>query len=873
MTNLRRLVGVTCTVAMTWALAGAVAVAAQTPPATPDAADRRPDEVAFRIDAQPIEGALREFASQANLQLVYETAEVSPNIRSSHVAGAFTPEAALSRLLAHTNLAYKFINDRTVSIRSADGVPRSRGQVEMESVPRDVQPRFARSESPEPLDGSSNHSVAAEATTENDIRHSVRRNDIEEVLVTAQKRTERLQDVPVPVTAISAQTLVEANQLRLQDYYTSIPGLSVTPRIGSQDILAIRGITTGPGTNPTVGVTVDDVPYGASTLLGGGLAVPDIDPGDLRRVEVLRGPQGTLYGASSMGGLLKFVTVDPSTDGLSGRVQAGTSSVHNGDGLGYNFRGSVNVPLGDTLAVRASGFTRRDPGYIDNPILQVNGVNEQRVNGGRLSALWRPSADVSLKVSALYQDARGDGSSDADTQPGLRDLQQNYVRGVGSYRRKVQSYSATLTAKLGSVNLTAVSGYNVNAYTDSFDLTYALGTFTLPQFGVTGTPVTEDIKNRKFTQEIRLSGSLGMHADWLVGTFYTHESPTFLQNLVAADPLTGAQAGLWYESSFPTTYSEYAGFVDLTYHFTDQFDIQLGGRESHIEQTASQTYVGIYDPVFLGAPSPVIYPQVRSNANAFTYLVTPRLKLSSDLMIYVRLASGYRPGGPNAAPDVPRLYSPDKTQNYEIGVKGDFLDHTLSMDTSLYYIDWKDIQVPLTDPKTFEGYTANGRGAKSEGLELSVESRPLTGLTMATSLTWGKSELTADLPVGPYNAYGISGDRLPYSSRFSGTVSLQQDFTVSSSLTGFVGGALSYVGDREGLFTSPPTAPRRQNLPAYAKTDLRAGARYRSMTITFFINNVADRRGVLNGGLGESPPFAFTYVQPRTLGLSLVETF
>src|ERR1700730_4049373 len=122
MTSLRRLVWITCTVAVTWALAGAIAAAAQTPPSTPDAADRRPDEVPFRIDAQPIEGALKEFASQANLQLVYETAEVSPNIRSSHVAGAFTPEVALSRLLAHTNLDYKFINDRTVSIRSTDAV-------------------------------------------------------------------------------------------------------------------------------------------------------------------------------------------------------------------------------------------------------------------------------------------------------------------------------------------------------------------------------------------------------------------------------------------------------------------------------------------------------------------------------------------------------------------------------------------------------------------------------------------------------------------------------------------------------------------------------------------------------------------------------
>jgi len=836
------------------------------------------------IPAQDLDTALQQFMKTRALHVVYISEDLR-DLRTHGAIGDLTAGEVLDKLLSGTGLTYQYIDDKTVLI-----VPLSSGQdasaTGLVAAPASQGETAARASSAA-KEGKTSSSAgfhvaqvgqgapanapmvgAAEAQGS-----AVKPVQLEEVVVSAEKRNERLQEVPVPVTAIAANTLLNSNQLRIQDYYTSIPGLSVTPRIASQDILAIRGITTGPGTNPTVGVTVDDVPYGASTLLGGGLAVPDIDPGDLARVEVLRGPQGTLYGASSMGGLLKFVTVDPSTEGLFGRIQAGTSGVHNGDGPGYNLRGSVNVPLGDTLAVRASGFTRRDPGYIDNPSLHMSGINEQRVSGGRLSALWRPSADVSVKVSALYQDAKGDGSSDIDVQPGLGDLQQNYVRGVGSFDRKVQAYSATLTAKLGEVNLIAVSGYNVNSYTDSFDLSYALSTYTAGQFGVTGTPVTEDIKNRKFTQEIRLSGPLGANFEWLAGGFYTHESPTFLQNLLAANPLTGAQVGVWYESSFPTTYSEYAGFADLTYHFTDQFDIQLGGRESHIEQSASQTYIGVYDPVFLGAASPVIYPRVGANANAFTYLVTPRFKLTPDMMIYLRLASGYRAGGPNAAPDVPRLYSPDKTQNYEIGFKGDFLGHTLSVDTSIYYIDWKDIQVPLTDPNTFEGYTANGRNARSEGLELSVESRPLTGLTIATSLSWGKAELTADLPLGPYNAYGVSGDRLPYSSRFSGMVSLQQDFPLANGVNGFIGGSLSYVGDREGLFTSPPTAPDRQNLPAYAKADLRAGATYRSLTMTFFVNNVADRRGVLNGGLGESPPFAFTYIQPRTLGVTLVETF
>ena len=194
---------------------------------------------------------------------------------------------------------------------------------------------------------------------------------LEEVIVTAQKKTENLLDVPVPVTAISAQSLIDTNQLRLEDYFTQVPGLTVTPSGYGVPQLAIRGITTGGFTNPSVGITVDDVPYGSSSGIASGQEVTNFDPNDLQRVEVLRGPQGTLYGASALGGLLKYVTVDPSPAALSGQVQAGTTDVYNGGSLGDNFRGAINVPLDDTLAVRASAFYRTDPElyrrYLNGP--------------------------------------------------------------------------------------------------------------------------------------------------------------------------------------------------------------------------------------------------------------------------------------------------------------------------------------------------------------------------------------------------------------------------------------------------------------------------------------------------------------------------
>ena len=277
---------------------------------------------------------------------------------------------------------------------------------------------------------------------------------LETITVTAEKRIERLQDVPVPLAVVDTQALTNSNQTRLTDYYTTVPGLIVTPAVTASQVISIRGITTGGFTTATVGVVIDDVPFGATK----GTVVPDLDPGDLARIEVLRGPQGSLYGASSMGGLLKFVTKDPSFDRLSGTLQAGTDHVYNGAQQGYSVRGAVNVPVTDQLAVYASAFGRQDPGYIDNPVLGLRGVNEAHTYGGHASLLWRPSDAVSLKVNALYQRYKIDGSNDTDVLPGLGDLQQNYLAGIGGSERKVQAYSAVLTAKLGQADLTGVSG-------------------------------------------------------------------------------------------------------------------------------------------------------------------------------------------------------------------------------------------------------------------------------------------------------------------------------------------------------------------------------------------------------------------------------
>jgi len=834
--------------------------------------------VMFEIAAGDARTTLKEFAAQAHVQLLFDYSAVA-QLRTPELKGQYEPGAALRILLRGTGFTFKQVNDHTVAVMApgAGAAIAPSGSAPMQSSTLDGAHNTKegkRNSSDTFRLAQAAQGQAASAVSVGSGTTGEKPGDLEEVLVTAQKKVENILSVPVPVTVIDTNALIQSNQVSLEDYYSEVPGLNVTPAdLRGAPILTIRGINSGTFTNPTVGVTVDDVPYGASTGIGGAqIGVLDFDPSDLARIEVLRGPQGTLYGASSLGGLIKFVTVDPSTDAVSGRLEAGVSTVYDGAEAGYNFRGAINLPVTDTLAIRLSGFSRQDPGYIDNVLTDQRGINEGEVYGGHFSALWRPSDDVSVKVGALFQHATASGISESDVEPGLGDLQQSDVRGTGVYDRQNAVYSVVVNAKLGVANFTAISGYNDIRIFDNPDISSLLGSLSEPLFGVDGTTAPEHNATKKISQEFRLTGSLGERLDWLLGAFYTHENNYWFVNFYAAQPFTGVTVGSWGTDDFPTSYTEYAGFADLTLHLTDSFDVQVGGRESQNRQSYTETITGLYATDLLGMPSPVVNPPVNTQDSSFTYLVTPTFKFSPDLMVYARLASGYRPGGPNPTStvfDLPASFEPDKTNNYEVGVKGDTLDHRLTFDASAYYISWKDIQLGLIAPVSGAAYYANGSGAKSQGLELSLQAKPVRGFTAAAWVTWNEAVLTQDVPLAS-SVYGIAGDRLPDSSRFSANLALDEEFSLTGRMTGFVGGTLSYVGGREGIFT---TTPERAYFPPYAKTDLRAGVKFDTWALNLYVNNLTDRRGVLSGGFGTDNPVAFFYIQPRIAGLSVTKTF
>jgi iron complex outermembrane receptor protein len=810
--------------------------------------------VAFSIPAQSLDSALVMFGRQANLQAMIAPDSVR-GLKASAVSGTLSAGAALTELLDASGLRYEQYGD---AVTVFSGSPSSVSKAIATITADHEQSAFSTDKTNVNDDSPANPTDVGPQ----DNQRGQHKTQLEQVTVTAQKREERLQDVPIPMTAVSADTLLESNQTGIQDFYNLVPGLTISSDgYHSLSSLAIRGISPDGFGNPTVGITIDDVPLGAPTTFGYGQFAPDIDPNDLAGIEVLRGPQGTLYGANSLGGLLKYVTADPSTAAWSGRFQTGLSSIYNGAQLGYEERGSVNAPISDTLAVRLSAFTRLNPGYIDDPSLGERGVNWSDSYGGRFAMLWEIVPAVTLRISALLQDSIQHGSPYVDVGPGFGDLQQDYAHGTGVFGNRIQVYTAKLTAKLAGVDITSVSGYSVNSLNLTLDATPFFGSVAESYFQVAGGAITELETTRMFTQEVRLSSSIGQHFDWLLGGFYERANTPDIQIISAVDPVTGFTAGQLGYLTDPATYKEYAAFADLTLHFTDQFDVQLGGRESH----NTQTYQGISSGPLCGCETAVVGPVEHSNDSAFTYLVSPRFKLSPDLMLYARLASGYRPGGPNTPnPGIPPQFNHDTTVNYEVGVKGNALDHTLSFDASIYYIDWKDIQLSVLSPAGY-GYYANGSTAKSEGAEISIEARPVRNFRVSSWIAWNEAILTAPLPSGA-TAVGASGDRLPNAARISGNVSLEQQFPLGRGATGFVGGSLSYVGDQESVFT---TTTQRQAFPGYGKADIRAGILYDSWAFNFYINNVADRRAAIAGGIGTGAyPNAFIDIPPRTVGAS-----
>lgn len=700
------------------------------------------------------------------------------------------------------------------------------------------------------------------------------------IIVTANKRSERLQDVPMAVSALSGYQLERETSQSFSDYATRVPGLNIISQGPGQTQLVLRGITSGANTaNATVGTYVDDIPYGSSTVYSAGsVLTPDIDPDDVQRIEVLRGPQGTLYGSNTLGGLLKFVTTPPDSTRFSGRVAAGVSSV-SGGGTGADVHAMVNLPLVQgKLALRVNAYGRKDPGYVDNVTINKKDVNDAKVRGGRAQLLWTPTDRFSLSLSALAQNLRGDalsnGGVDVDPvtlQPIHGDLQQARAAGTGQLDVRYRLYGAVANADFGWSKLVSSTSYSTLAASSNGDVTTAYGAILNPALGLNaGYSIKQPIMLGKFTQELRLQSPDDQVLEWRAGLFYTREHSHNTQDVLALDPTTGAPLALPFVLGHialgPAVFTEWAGYGDVTWHASSRFSVMVGARYSSDRTTFTQTGNG----VLVG---PIGFTS-KSSDNPTTYLLNPSFKFGADLMAYARIASGFRPGGANVGVppglNAPLTFKPDKLVSYELGLKSTLLDKRMTVDVAAFYIDWSQIQ--LTSFAGGFSFLGNGGKASSQGVEASWQYTAARGLMLSANATWTDAKLAADTPPG---LIGYKGDRLPYVPKWNANLGVDYDFPLAGGWSGFVGASYRFVGARKTDFTVVPGP--RFDVPSYDGVDLRAGVNYADWTFKAYVKNLTNNRGI-NSLSGETidpraSPFGAVYVTPRTVGVSASVSF
>lgn len=697
---------------------------------------------------------------------------------------------------------------------------------------------------------------------------------LEEVIVTASRREEKLQDVALSVAVVDVNQYADAGLTGLAQILPFVPGVSVTGSGGNYfNNVYVRGINAV----LAAGVTsyIDDIPFGSSTVY---TAPSPLDGTllDLGTMDVLKGPQGTLYGASALGGILKFNTREASLTDWTGSASADLSTT-NGGGLNQLYRLNANGPIAtDTLGLSFTAFWKDKSGYIDNVNIPLKGWDDSEYWGTSGSLRWAATDKLEFTVQGLYQKS---------TQDGLATIQANHADDVflpgvgagepwyGKYKTgedlinpseyKADLLGLTIDYALDIGTLTSVTSTQSMTFTQSSDLTVPYAFYAdifFPENAPhTSALFTGDLGFDKFTQELRLVSESNQEFEWIVGAFYTDEDGHNIQELVTT-PVEP-----FYFANFPSTYKELSFYGTGTYYFNPNLDASLGIR-----------YSDYSNDIVLESVGPLIapVPYVKIDDNVTNWLFNLRYRPSDNMALYGRIASGYRPGGANlilldadgnALNDA--YYSPDSLWSYEFGVKGTSDDGRFGYDVAAFYIDWTDYQVGLVIGGL--QVVGNAKKANSKGAEASVSFAATDALTFTGTVSYIDAQLGADDPI----LGGANGDQLPDSPNWQFALDMQYDFDLGD-LPAYAGASWRYKGDMpvgfEGYTDSDgnywgPSAPRL-DIDSYSLVDLRAGTTIGKLDLSLYVTNLFDEWAYTSFSTNFYAPSTGTPTRPRTFG-------
>ncbi|MGH8085394.1 MAG: TonB-dependent receptor [Lysobacter sp.] len=725
--------------------------------------------------------------------------------------------------------------------------------------------------------------------------------ELDTVLVTANKRVENVREVAAAISVIGERQLENMGANSLSDYADLVPGLQVqdngAPGLTSVSLRGVAALSSG----ATVATYIDEVPVGSSGVYqAASILNLDLLPYDIDRIEVLRGPQGTLYGAGAIGGLIKYVTRAPDLSVPEFRLGVGMSSMPDGD-EGWNARFGASVPLKqDRLGLRVSYARNELPGYTGNVVDGSDDVNGGRQTGARAALVWDGDA-FDLKLSALRQSVDSDNRAGTALDPLTRklmfgDLVDRFWQ-PQPFSKELDLYSLTLDWDLGWADLVSATGWSDTQSMYQLDSTIPFGEFANLQLGLPepgSSSVAYNMDLDKLTQEFRLISNSGGRFEWLLGVFHAKED-AMQRQLVQLWQRDGSPLPVPLDEMFgilglielPSDYKETALFANGSWRIGERFKIDAGVRQARNEQTFSQD-------VPAGVLVPIGSTPGESSEDVFTWSLSPQFQVAEDVMVYARAATGYQPGGPNVAlPGIPPSVDSSMLASYEVGLKSQFADRRVQLDLAAFQIDWDDIQVA----SQFNGIggLVNGGEATSEGLELAALFHATDDLRLGLNAAYTKAEVKNDfeatvIPQPGFDVIlntGLAGDRMPYVPKLAWSATAEYLFDVAGGGYGQVGGALRSVGERLNDTTERQriTAPGDPSivlqevvtppveLDSYRALDLYAGIGKGGWALRVYVNNVTDERAyssispassALTGALVQ---LSAVPIQPRTFGI------
>lgn len=788
------------------------------------------EPITFNIEPQDMGTALRLFAEQAKVQVFYGD-DVVAGVRSAGLKGSYEVEPGLKVLLEGSRLKYERTDPKTfVVVRmpgdTADGPV---GQ-------------FAES-----------------------------------VVVTAGKREEEVREFAGSVTPMTGQMMELKGAESFADYLAAQPGVSFNASIPGLSQVAVRGVATtafiDQGQQST-GFYLNEIPMTEPYFSVG---LPDLDTFDVERVEVLRGPQGSLFGSATLGGAVHYITAPARLDAFEARVELGASStVHTGE-TNYGAKAMINVPLvQNRLGLRLVASTRQEAGFLDNIGVGVDGSTDLTVSGGRAVLEWLATDRLRFSLFGMF--SRTDNKDQPSRYLDLGEWERSTAL-LEPFQLDTTVYSLRAEYFWDTAALTV----NV-ARTDKqqhllSDLTAYFGALFGGMVPYVAGP--QDAFAKGDVVEARLTSNTSGRLQWLLGASYSHYEEDFPSEFggpgvtEAVDTIFGpifgpdfaetvAPGDVFWRAALPVDGKEKALFGEATYRFNERWRVTLGGRYFDTSTDVTNIQSGLLQ--FLSSGQVTIEEESTQSDSGFTPKFSLAYEPNPDTLIYALVSEGFRFGGVNLAPPnpdypTPETFASDSLINYELGFRFAWMNRRLTLDLTPYYIDWSDIQLRQGRPDGF-AYAINAGKARNMGIEVAARALPSRHLALDAAVGYLDATIREDI-VNNYGGETLveAGSPLPMAAKWNAMASATYQW--DGQLAPSVSAAYRYVG------SAPADLANTGTVGNYSIWDLRARLSALGLQWELFGENLTDERGITTGWF-TFPPTYVGYIRPRTIGLRMI---